>query len=67
MLPCCITRFFAFYAYLFPKLQRYCWLESLCRLLQQEVAGGVFAREHYVGGVRVSAWDGVKERMQRDI
>ncbi|GFR45600.1 hypothetical protein Agub_g6996 [Astrephomene gubernaculifera] len=35
-------------------LQRYCWLESLCRLLQREVRGGAFAGEAYVGGVQIT-------------
>ncbi|KXZ51516.1 hypothetical protein GPECTOR_12g479 [Gonium pectorale] len=35
-------------------LRRYCWLESMCRLLQAEVRGGAFAGEPYVGGVQVS-------------
>lgn len=37
-------------------LQRYCWLEALCRLLQAELRGGAFAEEPYVGGVQVWPW-----------
>ncbi|GIL97100.1 hypothetical protein Vretimale_2847, partial [Volvox reticuliferus] len=35
-------------------LQRYCWLEAMCRLLQREVRGGAFAEEVYMGGVQIS-------------
>ncbi|GIL46445.1 hypothetical protein Vafri_3439, partial [Volvox africanus] len=35
-------------------LQRYCWLEAMCRLLHREVRGGAFAEEVYVGGVQIS-------------